>query len=654
MKKLTSILSLLIFGAGIQASAGEHEEVHSLTYSVYQSYRFIPMTNTDKVLATQEQARKMLPGWNATPDKLTGMFRDMYGPAAMVPGNTNMDKAQRFMSGKLSEMGVNAAEWIKTRDISVSHASFVNFKQVINGHEVVLSDLAFRFTPDGRLQRIKMKNFGTPAAGLQPELSASDVLNGTTILEGLGGVNISEKRVEPNWVWFPIPAKGGYIMHPAWTFAVNGTTSFEKPVELSGYIDAITGELLYRSNSVNETFETTVDALLYMIKPTNPRSVERVKHMTVTIAGTDYLTDDTGFVSVASANAPVNVTYKVKGPWSDVRVSNSTPTFTANMTISPSAHSLPVSDSTSSDFRAVSAFFYVNAIHDYMKSKWPSFTGMDNTPLRTNVDINGTDCNAYYSNGNYSINFYPPQGASCRAFSTVPDIVFHEYGHGISYKFYASQGTNFSNGAMGEGNSDVWAMCINQDGVVGEGSYYNGANIRSYIGTPKVYPGDIKGEVHADGEIIAGAWWDVAINTGSGDTMAKLFALTYYDTPNGPDGTEGEVYHDVLISALMNDDDDANLGNGTPHFSQIVAAFARHGIYLLSDAQFEHTEVPHQPINTAVAIKGNLVLSNPAFFDKLFLFYRDRYGAGTWDSVAMTNTTGNEYAAQIPGLPGGS
>src|SRR5690606_7482335 len=42
------------------------------------------------------------------------------------------------------------------------------------------------------------------------------------------------------------------------------------------------------------------------------------------------------------------------------------------------------------------------------------------------------------------------------------------------------------------------------------------------------------------------------------------------------------------------------------------------------------------------------------FFDKLYLVYRDRYGAGTWDSVAMTNSSGNNYSAQIPGYPGGT
>jgi len=653
IRKITSLLSLLVLGTGMQAVAGEHEDHQSFNYSVYGSYRYMKVADAGKVLATQQQAKMFLPGWNATPDKLTGMFRDMYGPAAAVQGGTNLQKAQKLMNGKLAAMGINASEWVNTRDMAADHAAFVDFKQVVAGHNVIFSNLSFRFTPDGRLQRVKMQNYGTPEQGLQPELTNTQVLNGNAITQDLPGVYINDKSVESDWVWFPIPTKNGYVIHPAWPFKVIGTGAHEMPVELIGYIDAITGELLYRSNQVNQTFEVKVTGSIHMATPAAPTTQVAMNNMIVRISGQDYVTDDTGFVSIASANAPLSATYRVRGPWSDVRVGGSTPSFTANMNTSPAIFDLPISDTTTSDFRAVSAFYHVNKIHNYIKGHWPNFTNMDNNPLRTNVDINGTTCNAFYNNGAYSINFYPPQGTSCRAYSMVSDIVYHEYGHGISYRFYDAYSQFFSNGALGEGNSDVWAMCMNGDGIVGDGANFNGGNIRSYIGAPKVYPTDIVGEVHADGEIIAGAWWDVAVNTGSSDTMAKLFALTHYDLPNGPNGKEGEVYHDILISALMNDDDDANLGNGTPHFNQIIAAFARHGIYLLSDAEFEHTEVDHQPVNTPVVISGKLILSNPAFFDKIYLHYRNR-SVGTWDSVAMVNTTANDYSAQIPGQPAGS
>ena len=72
--------------------------------------------------------------------------------------------------------------------------------------------------------------------------------------------------------------------------------------------------------------------------------------------------------------------------------------------------------------------------------------------------------------------------------------------------------------------------------------------IRRYDIDPKVFPTDLVGQVHADGEIIAGAWWDYSKNVGSTDSMAKLFAETLLsDKPDGANGTEGVVYYLSLI-----------------------------------------------------------------------------------------------------------
>ncbi|MBK8366850.1 MAG: hypothetical protein IPL10_05380 [Bacteroidetes bacterium] len=116
------------------------------------------------------------------------------------------------------------------------------------------------------------------------------------------------------------------------------------------------------------------------------------------------------------------------------------------------------------NIRELSAYYHVNIIHDYMKTKFPSFTDMDNA-LITNVDVAGT-CNAFY-NG-VSINFYA-LGGGCNSLAQVGDVVYHEYGHGINDKFYQSQGASFDNGAMGEGYADIWALGITQSPILGIG-----------------------------------------------------------------------------------------------------------------------------------------------------------------------------------------
>jgi hypothetical protein len=192
-------------------------------------------------------------------------------------------------------------------------------------------------------------------------------------------------------------------------------------------------------------------------------------------------------------------------------------------------------------------------------------------------------------------------------------------------------------------------MMITEDSVLGRNSKGSPLTfIRRYDQNHKVYPKDIVGEVHADGEIIAGAWWDVARNIGSYSAMAQIFAGAYYDVADGPNGMEGPVFHEILISALLSDDDDATFSNGTPNFNAIITAFAKHGIYLYANAELTHNEVAHPPANTPITVTASLNLTNSDFFQSLKLIYRDR-AIGTWDTVTMTDNGGFNFTGQIPG-----
>ncbi|WP_280154667.1 M36 family metallopeptidase [Piscinibacter sp. XHJ-5] len=88
------------------------------------------------------------------------------------------------------------------------------------------------------------------------------------------------------------------------------------------------------------------------------------------------------------------------------------------------------------------------------------------------------------------------------------DVVFHEYGHGLTWRMIGGMSGPLA-GAIGEGASDTVAMFMNGDDRIGEYSASNPAGIRRapYAGYPLKY-GDVKGEeVHDDGEIYAAAMW---------------------------------------------------------------------------------------------------------------------------------------------------
>ncbi len=91
------------------------------------------------------------------------------------------------------------------------------------------------------------------------------------------------------------------------------------------------------------------------------------------------------------------------------------------------------------------------------------------------------------------------------------DIVWHEYGHGLTWRMIGSM-SGAVPGAIGEGMSDVLAIIINDNDVVGEYSFNNPNGIRS--SRYSVHPDTIGNfnstrGVHRNGEIIAATVWDM-------------------------------------------------------------------------------------------------------------------------------------------------
>ncbi|MEL7486866.1 MAG: M36 family metallopeptidase [Pseudomonadota bacterium] len=91
------------------------------------------------------------------------------------------------------------------------------------------------------------------------------------------------------------------------------------------------------------------------------------------------------------------------------------------------------------------------------------------------------------------------------------DIIWHEYGHGLTWRMIGSMSGNVP-GALGEGMSDVLAIIQNDDDAVGEYSFANAGGIRSSIYSQHQDTiGDFNSSrgVHRNGEIIAATVWDM-------------------------------------------------------------------------------------------------------------------------------------------------
>lgn len=90
------------------------------------------------------------------------------------------------------------------------------------------------------------------------------------------------------------------------------------------------------------------------------------------------------------------------------------------------------------------------------------------------------------------------------------DIVFHEYGHGLTWRMITSMSGPLA-GAIGEGMSDVLSVILNNDDAVGEYSDRSVDGIRSarYGVFPRTYGSITGSEVHYDGEVYGAIGWNL-------------------------------------------------------------------------------------------------------------------------------------------------
>ncbi len=136
------------------------------------------------------------------------------------------------------------------------------------------------------------------------------------------------------------------------------------------------------------------------------------------------------------------------------------------------------------------------------------------------------------------------------------DIVYHEYGHGLTWRMIGSMSGPFA-GAIGEGASDVLAFTLNGDDIIGEYSYSDANGIRrapydTYLAdTGNTYIDVTGAEVHDDGEIYAAAMWRVRtlyLNAGlSSDDLLYDFVQGMNYTPSAP---AFENMRDGMLQAL--------------------------------------------------------------------------------------------------------
>ena len=636
--------------------------------------------------APQEQQQRLLrrysawptwsqnnPKWRCIMGSATALPHRAFGPAIAVSGNSIVEKAQNFATQQLDAFGIEGAtDWVMSNATGKHDWAFAT--QKVEGIPVEGSRLVTKWW-NGQLVMWGADWF-RDAEVPQGEILPSSVLSAaaTAGVTFDSEFNIQEGELK----LLPVKGSEGEVeWHLIQVWQVSGRQG-SIPRRYETYVDVHDGAVLMRQNRVLHidgnwsmpaegdkpdrvvhrmgldrpaamVISGALEAQVHEMYPyEDPTSAPMPMLFLPLNGGAVYTDAEGGFIS--SAVGPQTIQVGLAGRWSTVFTNGNTPT--AGVQFNDGYNNLDFS--ILGNLKERSAYRSTSRIHDHMKQYMPNFTDLD-ISMTTNIDVTG-DCNAFYDGS--SINFYDI-GGGCNATSLIADVVWHEYGHGINDFYYSSLGAYFNNGAMGEGYADLWAMSLGDIAEIGKGFYTdNQDGIRRYDQDPKVYPEDLVGEVHADGEIICGAWYDTHLLLG-GDwpTTMALFVDAYAGLQaTAPNGSEGQAFTDVLIDALQADDDDGDLSNGTPNDLAIVEGFDIHGISVFSYAEIDHDALEFTEADASIEIAGetDIVFPYSLYFDAVRLWYQTESG-GAWSEVEMVNEPGTAiYVADIPAQDAGT
>ncbi len=686
MKKIITLLWLMLAG--------------TLSYADLKLPNITYIQNTKRTTDNQYQAylRKNNTAWKNFSEKHGSWYAVFneenqmpmraFGTPIAVGGQTPSQKAQAFIQNQLREFNIPLPDLVQTTPATQSFEDLptFDFKQTYKGLDIINSRLTIRFNTNGTIKMFGLDVFNNINTDTRPTISLDEA------------TNIAKKEVKEtitsieNNTDLKIVAMRDYRKYNfalVYTITVKTIDNEQIPSHYYTLVDAHTGKILYRQDRVfhhkgkqsncnhdtkptpeNSAKKTSAQvrimgSILWRDPITTPTPTPRgLQYLRATISGntTPYYSDTAGYFADLPAPTGTNVSYFLDGRWCRIVTG-------AGGTVAPSFVLPAAAGSTTISFdgrgpvgniaqtQHLSAYYHVNVVHDRMKLFYPTFTALD-LPLTTRIDRTDGNCNAFYDGS--SINFYAPAN-NCDATAKISDVVYHEYGHGITIRYYSSRGQSFDNGAMGEGYADIYAIGITNNPILGTGFFAGNPNgsVRRYDLAPKVYPADITGGVHADGEIIAGAWWNYATRTNT-PQMYSLFAKTLTYMPNAPNGDEGPLYVQILLDALTADDNDGNLANGTPNFQTIIAAFARSGISFLSRAEFLLTEGADVQAGQNFVVEADVV-ADPTdtlfnlYFDKAKVYFKINNDTTT-NVVNMLPVAGSGtlYRATLPAYSAGT
>ncbi len=460
----------------------------------------------------------------------------------------------------------------------------------------------------------------------------------TEELEDIGIGRISEEGL----VIYSIPGEKEYLYHLGYLIRIETTNV---PGWWEYVIDAHDGSILHRINNLPTVdYEGTISGTVKPLYSDDADAVYTFPEERLYIDGSSMNTDMSGAWSTDISSGSHTFSTELYGPWVDVN-NEDYADAEYSTTFSNTVFNFTWTTSTAY-IDEMTIYYQVNFIHDF----WKNIMGYDGMDYRMTATVKVGDAydNAYYSGGDGSINF-GSGGSYFYNLALHADVVYHEYTHGVTHHIYPGGALPYvgQSGAIDEAYSDYFPCSITDEPYMGERLYRSSRD--TYMRTcdnTNVYPDDYTDEVHHDAMIVTGALWEIRTEIGT-VTTDEITHNARFGYP--------EAYEDLLVEILVADDDDGDLGNGTPNAPVIYEAFYNHGIGPGLALTLEHIPIPDcessSVTHTATVDVTTTVNVNLA---ESFLRYSTT-GGSSWSEIPLVATgTPMQFEATIPAQPVGT
>jgi MYXO-CTERM domain-containing protein len=616
-----------------------------------------PRAHRNATFITTTLAQHGLDGWRAIWDRDTDIPTRLWGepiaaPGAMANPAVAESVARTFLAEHLSLLapGAQITDFVLVSNQlgGFGDVRSVGFEQRLGGLRVLGGAINFAFKHDRLIMvgstALPNVSVVAPKLAFEPaRVSAAATAWLATTGRATTVASLGDRVIVP--IVRPRTKTGLDIRyHIADTVAVVDAADSGR---WNVWVSADTGLPVARASTVMYASSGTVNFDVPDRYPLSTRHPQPASNDTHTVNGAATISNATGVVTWATTTA-ATVAPGLTGPL--VAITNKAGALVTSSLSLPVGGAVTWSEATvpTSDSQ-LDAFVYASQAKAFAKKIYnPNLAWLGNQ-ISVNVNEQQT-CNAF-STGD-DIHFFI-SNTMCENTGRIADVVYHEFGHSL-HNNSIIPGVGAFDSSLSEGLADTNATSMTLDHGLGRGFFFNDNPLRDLdpVGIEKKWPQDADGEPHDEGEIIGETIWDLrkALNAKYGDAAGftateKIFYGIMQRAHDIPTSTYAE--------ALVADDDDGNLMNGTPNQCEINAAFGLHG---LADPSVTIGLAP--PTRTAFTISLDVKPPTqsacpPPGITAVQITWKPRAGGSAGGMVAMTQS-GNTWSGDIPTQPDGT